>query len=141
MCQWKKYEGVSKGFRTESITKNTLIFSITLREATQRVMATKINRLAHKIAIQLHRVAESCTICSSRSRRPVRNFWIHSHIMPVVILVKGFGCKQRYKLNSRLTVTRFIYEHLTVYVHTSVYIHKHMCTYMYTRRLKLTKMR
>jgi hypothetical protein len=26
----------------------------------------------HKIAIQLHLVAESCTICSSRSRRPVR---------------------------------------------------------------------
>jgi hypothetical protein len=29
-------------------------------------------RLTHKIAIQLHLVAESCTICSSLSRRPVR---------------------------------------------------------------------
>jgi len=29
-------------------------------------------RLTHKIAIQVHLVAESCTICSSRSRRPVR---------------------------------------------------------------------
>jgi hypothetical protein len=35
-------------------------------------MAAKLARLTHKIAIQLHLVAESCTICSSRSRRPVR---------------------------------------------------------------------
>jgi hypothetical protein len=41
-------------------------------EATRRVMAAKLTRLTHKIAIQLHSVAESCTIGSSRSRRPVR---------------------------------------------------------------------
>jgi len=35
-------------------------------------MATKLTRLSHKIAIQLHLVLDSCTICSSRSRRPVR---------------------------------------------------------------------
>jgi hypothetical protein len=35
-------------------------------------MAAKLTILAHKIAIQLHLVAESCTICSSRSRQPVR---------------------------------------------------------------------
>jgi hypothetical protein len=35
-------------------------------------MAAKLTRLTHKIAIQLHLVAESCTICSSRSRRPVQ---------------------------------------------------------------------
>jgi hypothetical protein len=35
-------------------------------------MAEKLTRLTHKIAIQLHLVAESCTISSSRSRRPVR---------------------------------------------------------------------
>jgi hypothetical protein len=35
-------------------------------------MAANLTRLTHKIAIQLHLVAESCTICSSRSRRPVR---------------------------------------------------------------------
>jgi hypothetical protein len=34
-------------------------------------MATKLTRLTHKIAIQLHLVAESCTICSSHSRWPV----------------------------------------------------------------------
>jgi len=35
-------------------------------------MAEKLTRLTHKIAIQLHLVKESCIICSSRSRRPVR---------------------------------------------------------------------
>jgi hypothetical protein len=35
-------------------------------------MAAKLTTLTHKIAIKLHLVAESCTICSSRSRRPVR---------------------------------------------------------------------
>jgi hypothetical protein len=34
-------------------------------------MEAKFTRLTHKIAIQLHLVAESCTICSSRSRWPV----------------------------------------------------------------------
>jgi hypothetical protein len=35
-------------------------------------MAAKLTRLTHKIAIQLHLVAENSAICSSRSRRPVR---------------------------------------------------------------------
>jgi hypothetical protein len=35
-------------------------------------MAAKLTTLTQKIATQLHLVAESCTICSSRSRRPVR---------------------------------------------------------------------
>jgi hypothetical protein len=34
-------------------------------------MEVKLTRLAHKIAIQMHLVAERCNICSSRSRRPV----------------------------------------------------------------------
>jgi hypothetical protein len=34
-------------------------------------MAANLTSMTHKIAIQLHLVAESCTICSSRSRRPV----------------------------------------------------------------------
>jgi hypothetical protein len=36
------------------------------------VMVAKLIILTHKIAIKLHLVAESCTICSSRSRWPVR---------------------------------------------------------------------
>jgi hypothetical protein len=35
-------------------------------------MAAKLTRFTHKIAIQLHLVAGSSTIFSSRSRRPVR---------------------------------------------------------------------
>jgi hypothetical protein len=35
-------------------------------------MATKLTRLTHKIAIQLHLVAKSCTNCSFHSTRPVR---------------------------------------------------------------------
>jgi hypothetical protein len=66
------YEGVSKSFRTKSITKYTLACGITRWEVTQRVMAAKLTRLSHKTAIQLHFLAESCTICSSRSRWPVR---------------------------------------------------------------------
>jgi hypothetical protein len=45
-------------------------------EATQSVMAAKLTRLTHKSAIQLNMVAESCTICSSRSRRPVRKLLV-----------------------------------------------------------------
>jgi len=35
-------------------------------------MAVKFARLTQKIVTQLHLVAQSCTICSSRSRRLVR---------------------------------------------------------------------
>jgi hypothetical protein len=35
-------------------------------------MAAKLTRLTDKRTIQLHLLAESCTICSSRSRQPVR---------------------------------------------------------------------
>jgi hypothetical protein len=34
-------------------------------------MAAKLTKQTHKIAIQLHLVAEICTICSSHSKRPV----------------------------------------------------------------------
>jgi hypothetical protein len=63
---------MSESFRTESVKKYMLTFGITRSEVTQTVMAAKITRLTHKIAKQLNLVAESCTICSSRSRRPVR---------------------------------------------------------------------
>jgi hypothetical protein len=69
-CKCSLYEGVSKSIRTESIMKWTTIN--TRWDAPWRVMAAKTHRLTHKIAIQLHLVAESCTICSSRSRRSVR---------------------------------------------------------------------
>jgi hypothetical protein len=51
---------------------NEITIMNTRCEATKRVMATKLIRLTHKIAAQLHLVAESCIVCSSRSRRPDR---------------------------------------------------------------------
>jgi hypothetical protein len=68
----REYEGVSKSFRTESLTKYTLATINTRWEATRMVIGANLTRLTHKVAIQLHLVAESCTICSSRSRRLVR---------------------------------------------------------------------
>jgi hypothetical protein len=65
------FDSVSKSFRTESITKSTTTTNIRW-EATQRVMVAKLTKLTHKITIQLHLVAENCTVCLSRSRRPVR---------------------------------------------------------------------
>jgi len=66
------YEGVSKSFRTKSITKYTHTYGVTRSETTQKIMAAKLTILTHKIATQLHLMAESCTTCSSRSTRPVR---------------------------------------------------------------------
>jgi hypothetical protein len=37
-----------------------------------RHRTAKLTRLTHKIATQLHIVAEICTICNSRSKRPVQ---------------------------------------------------------------------
>jgi hypothetical protein len=69
------YEGISKSFRTQSITKQTVRIN-TRWEATQSVMAAKLTRLTHKIAIKLYLMAESCTICISRYRRPVRKLLV-----------------------------------------------------------------
>jgi hypothetical protein len=71
------------------MTKYTLTFCTTRWEATQRVMAAKLTRLIHKIAIQLHLVAESCTICSYRSRRPIRRLLdtpSYKHVSAAIIL-------------------------------------------------------
>jgi hypothetical protein len=82
--------GVSKSFRTESITKYMLTTINTHPEATQRVMAAKLTRLTHKIATQLHLVAEICTICRSRSRWPVRKLLnTPSYTCRILIFVKG----------------------------------------------------
>jgi len=43
-------------------------------------MAAKLTRITHRIAIQLHLLAERCTICSCRSRRHVQKIWIHPRI-------------------------------------------------------------
>jgi len=62
-------------FRTESVTKYTLTTINTRWESKQRVWRKKLTRLTHKIAIQLHLVTESFTVCSSRSRLAVRKLF------------------------------------------------------------------
>jgi len=52
-------------------------------------MTAKLARLTHKIAIQLHLVAKSCTICSSRSGRPVRKLLDTPSY--AVLLIMQFG--------------------------------------------------
>jgi len=68
----RMYEYITKSFRTKSITKYMITTINTSWDAAQRVMAAKLTRLTHKVVIQLHIVAKSCNICSSRSGRPVR---------------------------------------------------------------------
>jgi hypothetical protein len=50
-------------------------------------MAAKLTRLTHRIAIQLDLVAESCTICSSRARRPVRKLLDTTWYMTAVVRI------------------------------------------------------
>jgi hypothetical protein len=59
-------------------------------------MATKLTRLTHNIAIQLHLVAENCTICSSRSRRPVRKLLDTTSYCNYVTLQPGSECYIKY---------------------------------------------
>jgi hypothetical protein len=87
-----KYEGVSKSFRTESITKYKLAFDITRWEATQRLMEAKLTILTYKMAIQLHLVAECCTICSSRSRQPVRKLLATPSYIHIYIYIYVYVC-------------------------------------------------
>jgi len=51
------------------------------------VMAAKLTRLTSKIAIQLHLVAETYTICISRCRRPVRKLLDTSSCVCVCVCV------------------------------------------------------
>jgi hypothetical protein len=72
MYIYRHIRGCIQKFPDWVITKYTLTTINTRWETTQRVMAAKLTRLTHKIAMQLHLVAESFTICNSRSWRPVR---------------------------------------------------------------------
>jgi hypothetical protein len=90
------YESVSRSFRTESVTKYTLTFGITRWEAIQRVVVAKLTTLTHKIAIQLHLVAEICTTCSSRSRWPVRKLLDTPSYIKVLWNIKQTVVHQEY---------------------------------------------
>jgi hypothetical protein len=55
-------------------------------------MAAKRIRLNHKIVVRLHLLAESCTICSSRSKGQSGNFWIHPVCVCVCVCVCVYIC-------------------------------------------------
>jgi len=69
-------------------------------EATQRFMAPKLTRLTHKIAIQLHLVAEGSTIISSRSRRPVRKLLDAPSYFEVLFWHSPGGAQETYKTHA-----------------------------------------
>jgi len=52
-------------------------------------MVAKLTRLTHKIAIQLHLVAESCTICSSCSKWPVQKLLDTLSYLNVYLVMKS----------------------------------------------------
>jgi hypothetical protein len=76
-------------------------------------MAAKLTRPTHKTAIQLHLEAESCTICSSRPRRPVRKL-LGTHLYMFVftpscrILVEKLIATQLVKNSFLYGTRRFI---------------------------------
>jgi hypothetical protein len=73
-------------------------------EGIQRAMEAKLTRLTHNIVIQQQLMAERCTICSSRSRRPVRKLldtssyrleqWLID-IVIIIIIIIIFGAIKR----------------------------------------------
>jgi hypothetical protein len=64
--------GCTQKFLGWVIMKYMPTFGITHCCPLQRVTVAKLTRLTEKVAIQLHLVAESCTICSSCSKWPVQ---------------------------------------------------------------------
>jgi len=49
-------------------------------------MVAKLTKRTHEIAIQLHLMAESCTICSSRSSRPVQKLLVTPSYQILLVL-------------------------------------------------------
>jgi hypothetical protein len=93
-------------------------------------MEAKFTRLTHKIATQLHLVAESCTICSSHSRRAVRKLCIYPRNLDQMPVCKTALCTPvirssvRYKsLPDTSTSTLMSFKHrlkISVILQTSV---------------------
>jgi hypothetical protein len=112
-------------------------------EATQMIVAAELTRLTHKIAIQLHLVAESCTIRSSRSRRPVRklldtpSYFLYIYIFPSYYwesVICSVGFRMACKLSHISAVIAYelvvIHEHLHICIRPKKWLrgtdHKYM---------------
>jgi len=77
-------------------------------------MEAKLTRLTHKIAIQLHLVAESCTICSSRSKQPVRKLLDTPSYMDVATKLRFLPVLETEPRTFRPKRTNFFTERLHV---------------------------
>jgi hypothetical protein len=80
-------------------------------------MAAKLTILTHKIAIQLYLVAESYTICSFRSRRPVPKLLDTPSYTYLVVSV------------SHNAIILFLQQLYTVCVTVSPLLHKLSCSF------------
>jgi len=74
-----------------------------LLRATQMIMAAKVTRLTHKIAIQLHPVAENCTVSSSGSMRPIQK------ILDTCSYIAHFSSIQEFLVNFSLSLAHFFW--------------------------------
>jgi hypothetical protein len=99
-------------------------------------MAAKLTRLTHKIAIQLHLVGESCTICNSHSRWPVRklldtpscvcNLFVYALLTHVfVYLFIMYVCMSTYICLLYVYVCVYICVHCLWYVY--IYVSIDLC--------------
>jgi hypothetical protein len=74
-------------------------------EATQSAIVAKLTRLTHKIAVQLHLVEHSSTICSSHSRQPVQklqNTPSYTVLLHLMILFNTLCYEQAYRFGHSL---------------------------------------
>jgi hypothetical protein len=95
-------------------------------------MRAKLTRLTHKIAIQLHLVAVSCIICSSRSRLPVRKRLGTPSYTIVNSIYAGLRCNLRqsycwYKRSIECTTYIFHASGLYCAVKPWIYVVVHRC--------------
>jgi hypothetical protein len=67
-------------------------------------MAAKLTRITQKIAIQLHLEAESCTIFSSRSRRPVLKLF---DTPSYIVIVRGGQTDYSEKMQGVMKVMKY----------------------------------
>jgi hypothetical protein len=84
-----------------------------LRSNTKGYGNKTLTRLTHKIAIQLHLVAERCIICSSRSRRPIRKL-LHmtSYFHKKRQISSGSGRQNLYHFGAFFSLFPFQFDYL-----------------------------
>jgi len=88
-------------------------------------VAEKFTKLCHKTVIKLHLVAESCTICSSRSRRPVRKLLnTPSYIFPLTQKsLIPLNCRKMMKLLIYYDNLMIVHSHWPAFCYSPLWCH------------------